>query len=675
MARIPRDSQWYCDSIYVGRVALRCFSSHSGSYWWPRRKCHFSREAYGSRQKFAIRLYKNGSSVQKREYDGYSAEERRHNDSSSFIETIPGGPQKDQKNDNAKTSQIRISDMSTNKYWDMWLSAKGSRWTAAWTELESQVDEVTGKERIKRGALPDVQFTSSIPLVARENAENDFEDALKETGEPVFSEVDTTKELQSQKSLGTVEADTKPLAIDPNDRERWLERLPREDIMVLSGLTEDVSKDPFSTELDNLPTSTDRVTSLSEGEQLDLELGVKFSREIHVLGTGPVGLHIAHSLSQSAHAPPVTLLMHRPLLMQQWHEEGATIRVVKDKKLYSSTKINIESAAWFGNDDDPERKYPGFGPNLEHTAEQPRTAIQNLIVTTEGHKTVQALSAIQHRLKSTTTICFVHGGLGLIEEVNEVLFPNPKYRPSYMLANLSHAIYPTDYKYTVVEQKAGELSFTIVPKVLLAQSSAWARPTIYDTTSNWPANSRYIVRTFTTVPEFSAKGLGMAAFYSFHLEKLALNSVIGPLTVMYDCFDNELLHNHSVTKIMRALLQEISKVLCALPELRRVNGVDKRFNPDKLEKIIVGICTTVGRQRSVMALKASSGNPTDIEYYNGYILRRAEELGIDCPRLEMVMAMVKAKQVMKRQELNNLIRFEKGNPGNKVWSQVMAKHR
>src|SRR5438874_1470778 len=58
------------------------------------------------------------------------------------------------------------------------------------------------------------------------------------------------------------------------------------------------------------------------------------SKTIHILGLGAVGKYIAHNLAGQPDAPLVTLLMHRPLLMQQWHDEGAAIRLLKNGKIY-----------------------------------------------------------------------------------------------------------------------------------------------------------------------------------------------------------------------------------------------------------------------------------------------------------------------------------------------------
>jgi len=165
-----------------------------------------------------------------------------------------------------------------------------------------------------------------------------------------------------------------------------------------------------------------------------------------------------------------------------------------------------------------------------------------------------------------------------------------------------------------------------------------------------PPRNRHILRTFTRVHELHAVGVHRQEFLKTQLEKLAVNAVIGPLSVIFDCFNDKLLHNYHVSQIIKTLTQEISAVLIALPELK---DFDKRlhlFGPERLQALVVSVCKTTGANRSAMLLDVMQGKRTEIDYYSGYLLMRAEQLGIYCPSLEMTLAAVKGKQTLKEKE-------------------------
>jgi len=229
------------------------------------------------------------------------------------------------------------------------------------------------------------------------------------------------------------------------------------------------SMDQDTPSLEDQPFEEYTPITMETDKKLDYQTWVEpelskepISRKIHILGTGALGTFIAHSLSTAVNPPPITLLVHRPLLMQQWHDEGAAIRVVKNGMLYSESTIDLESCATFGMKD-PTMSYPGFGKNLEHTAEPPNTVIENLIVTTPGKITEAALMPIKHRLRPYSTLCFLQDGLGIIERVNHSIFPDPETRPEYMLGSVSHRLLSTSQAFTTAQIEQGKVVLAFFP--------------------------------------------------------------------------------------------------------------------------------------------------------------------------------------------------------------------
>ncbi|PBP15948.1 2-dehydropantoate 2-reductase [Diplocarpon rosae] len=377
---------------------------------------------------------------------------------------------------------------------------------------------------------------------------------------------------------------------------------------------------------------------------------------IHMLGLGSAGKYIAHCIAALPHAPPVTLLMHRPLMMQHWHDEGAAIHVIKGNKIHTQTNFHIESSAEFSRQD-PYQQFPGFGPNLEHTAEPPNYPIDTVIVTTQTYKTVSALNSIKHRLRHTSTILFVNDGLGLAELVNEKVFPDPYFRPTYILGNMTHALESTERNFTLIEKNPGKLECSKLPQQFVSKvgrSSAQLRKYDY----SWTAGASHLVGTLARTPELSTSTLGHKSFYVSQLQTLVAGAVIGPLSVVFDATNDYLLYNYNASLAMKSLLQEISRLVCSLPELQSLPQIHDAFSPKKLEAVIVSKINKSGKNFSAMLKATRAGDRTDIMFYNGYLDRRSKQLGIDMPRNEMLLQLVRGKGAAQSRAMNNYIPFE-----------------
>ncbi|CZT04981.1 uncharacterized protein RCO7_09157 [Rhynchosporium graminicola] len=402
----------------------------------------------------------------------------------------------------------------------------------------------------------------------------------------------------------------------------------------------------------------DKSSRLDLDSQARLELEqAPINRTIHILGLAAAGKYIAHSIASLPFAPPVTLLMHRPLMMQLWHDEGAAIRVMKGEKLKTQSNFHIESSADFGDGEAPQR-YPGFGPNLEHTAEPPTYPIDTLIVTTESYRTVSALRAVKNRLRKGSIVFLVNDGLGLAEKLNETVFTDPSYRPIYILGNMTHTLQSTERQYTLIAKKIGRLECSKLPQVLVSRRERWDAPVIIREDYSWNPYASHLVGTLARTPELCTLTLGHKWFIEKRLEDLAAGAVIGPLSVLFDCSNDLLLYNYSASQIMKPLIAEISRVIRNLPELQSFDNLDKRFNVKRLNAIITSKIMKTGNNTSTMLQRVRAGHRTDIDYFNGYIERRARELRIYTPRNHMIIDMVKGKGQARSREINNYIPFQ-----------------
>ncbi|KAB8295741.1 hypothetical protein EYC80_008566 [Monilinia laxa] len=242
--------------------------------------------------------------------------------------------------------------------------------------------------------------------------------------------------------------------------------------------------------------------------------------------------------------------------------------------------------------------------------------ISNLIVTTKAHKTVDALSMIKHRLSPTSTVLFIHNGMGVIEDVNTYMFPNAQHRPHYLFGIASHGVYQKGPFEAVL---AGHGSIMIGnPEIDQGES----------------LNSNYLLRQVVDSDLLRASEVPWDEFRLLQLQKLAVNAVINPLTALNGCLNGMIVESSACGDIgilFEGLVSEINRVFCSLPELEKIPSLKERFSTKSLQSGILKVASATAQNRSSMLQDVSNGRETEIRSINGYIVTRAEELGIECP--------------------------------------------
>lgn len=391
------------------------------------------------------------------------------------------------------------------------------------------------------------------------------------------------------------------------------------------------------------------------------------TRRIHILGTGSIGCLVAHSLVQLPNAPPITLMLHRPEVYGRFQQASRIVRLIN-----KTTDVNDEQT---GFDVDVLSGYSNDFPYWEHHPHQVdknhslkntiteaekmgdgEVFIYNLIVSVKGPRTRQALQSIKHRVNAKTTILLMQNGLGQIDELNEHVFTDPATRPTYMLGIISHGCYLTG-PFNVVHAGIGTVALGVyrdtdrfplpakgtetIPSNLDEAQRKVMFPTDTDLYSN--ISARYLLRTLTRCPTLACAAYPYLDLFQLQLEKLVTNCLLNPLTAIMDVNNGATLSNPPLTRVQRLLLSEIALVLRGLPELEGIPNVRARFSPARLELRFQTVATQTARNSSSMREDMRWMQDTEIDYINGYIVKRGEEQGIKCVLNYMIMQLIKAK--------------------------------
>ncbi|KAF2467169.1 uncharacterized protein BDR25DRAFT_305624 [Lindgomyces ingoldianus] len=428
-----------------------------------------------------------------------------------------------------------------------------------------------------------------------------------------------------------------------------------------------------------------------------------YDRRIHILGVGSVGRFIAHSLRGIPNPPPITLLFHRGGLLKEWNESSKKLQLITDGSSEKQGGFDVELAI-------PRPRFHGKEVKPEENVQDPSTSsvspdathqlidgesnepINSLIMCVKAPNILSALSAVKHRLHPESVILFFQNGMGTVEEVSREIFPDPQTRPHYMLGINSHGMHTSpDDPFTATHAGFGTISIGIIPhernqepgpysptlqfkpgfhepakipvtpKNPANPNSSMREPMPYF--SRWTPNSRYLLRSLLRTPVLCATAFSPPDLLQLQLEKLAVNCIVNPLTVMLDARNGSILYNYHLTRAMRLLLSEISLVIRSMPELQYIPNVEQRFDPGRLETMVVGVANKTRDNISSMLADVRAGRRTEIEYINGWVVKRGEELGIRCFMNYMMMNLVKGKNAMIQLEMGEAVPFVETRPG------------
>lgn len=390
---------------------------------------------------------------------------------------------------------------------------------------------------------------------------------------------------------------------------------------------------------------------------------------VHILGLGSIGTLVAHSLRGLPNPPPIALMMHRQQQCETFKRKGCVINLIdktdnteNEQKGYD---IDLFEDAYDGGngrwrfvpDSGPAQQSPSNVVGQEETTSSEELYIYSLIVTVKGPATVSALRSVKHRVNAESTICFMQNGLGQIDELNREVFSDPTTRPTYIQGIVSHGAYMSE-AYTVVHAGHGTIAlgicrdydrYPLLPAGPVSGLSEDERrkfqPTDRELFSN--PSSQYLLRTLTESPVLACTAFSYLDLLQLQLSKLASNCVLNPLTALLDVPNGALLNNDQLLPIQRSLLTEISLVIQGLRELDGLPHVQHLFSAERLEQAFVGLAKGTAQNSSSMREDIRNAKQPEIDYINGYIVKKGEEQGIKCQANLMIMQLIKSKHSLR----------------------------
>ncbi|KAF5023373.1 hypothetical protein F66182_4576 [Fusarium sp. NRRL 66182] len=346
--------------------------------------------------------------------------------------------------------------------------------------------------------------------------------------------------------------------------------------------------------------------------------------KIHILGEDSRSRFIAHALSSVYDS--VEMLAFRDMPKSRYRN----VEKLQPHRLRKSAYAEKNSA--LADEEDQE------------VAAKDTSKIDELIVTGRGFEAVKAVASVQDRVDGNTSICLLNDGMGVLEQVREQIFNGTRPEPSFYLGHMSHALAYNRNRDSVKQLKAGRMVLTKADAIL-------------ETTKDLHAsiNGIDLAQSLKQADLLKASSTTYDQWLRFKLPSMMFTAAVEPVCVLLDLPYNGILNNRAAQRMMNLLLSEMALVTENLPEVQGSSELMAFLRGEGLKKFCYSRITGKNTASSDLQKRIEKGLQTDINYQNGYFLKRAKALGISTPTTKLMVQMVKARRVEAMQRRNSYI--------------------
>lgn len=359
-------------------------------------------------------------------------------------------------------------------------------------------------------------------------------------------------------------------------------------------------------------------------------------RRIYILGMGNLGRLFAASLAKLPNRPPITLVVHRPGLLEQWHsnpgvvlhppsylEEGRGQKEVDDDDSARITDFDVEM-------------WSETPPPSSESASTEISNISNLVISTKAQDAFKTADWLRRYLRPESTVAFAQNGMNKLWPpygaiYNEARYPTnatTRANPLWLACIVTHGVFSVG-PFASVHASPADVVLGAVGD---------------DDGPSAPGKESYLVQQIMAATQLNARWAPRHELWVLQLEKLVVNTVINPLTAILRCQNGALFvtgGKSAVPEIIDQLLKEASTVLRALVLYEIENGsifgrdgnkdTDKdalveRLSFNSLRAMVYRVGNLVKDNSSSMFQDAVAGKKTEVGEMNGWVVEMARYL-------------------------------------------------
>lgn len=231
-----------------------------------------------------------------------------------------------------------------------------------------------------------------------------------------------------------------------------------------------------------------------------------------------------------------------------------------------------------------------------------RQPISHLLVTTKAYDACYAVESVAHLLSADSTVVLMVNGIGIAEQLGK----------DWPHLNIFCGT-TTEGACSLAPQ---HIQHTGRGKTCIGKQGKKAPPPWFDQWSDpidtclWDSDIE-------------------AALWS----KLAINCIINPLTAVHRCTNGELGQRQELREQVAMLCQEVSQIT-------RAAGFESIATA--LPQRVADVIAATARNRSSMLQDIESDRRTEIDYITGFLVRIADQYGIDAAQNRLLLNSIKS---------------------------------
>ncbi len=359
----------------------------------------------------------------------------------------------------------------------------------------------------------------------------------------------------------------------------------------------------------------------------------------------------ASYLATRPNPPPITLVVHRKELLEQW-TAGEGIEIVERS---GETRRNKDLAIEFWTESPPPSDQPA-----REVADGGK--LHNLFITTKASAALPQVDRLRGYLDGRSTVCFAQNGVSKLW---------PPHGPAYMAAR-----YPdgNGFNATVCVTNHGLYSEGPFKSVFASPADAYVGAVLLQ--DGAPAASvGYFTDQIVSTAALEATSYSSLDVWTLQLEKLVVNTSINPLSAIVRCKTGVLFEepNGTPVKVMDSMLLESSNIFQALINHESIEAILKsgdssgtttsveetrrqlreRFSVPRLREMLHRVAQRVKDNKSSMYQDVEAGKKTEIRDFNGWMVEMAQFLdqGLDVTVHEKCIDLVERRVVMDKEQL------------------------
>jgi ketopantoate reductase len=288
--------------------------------------------------------------------------------------------------------------------------------------------------------------------------------------------------------------------------------------------------------------------------------------------------------------------------------------------------------------------------------------VMNLINTTRSRYATASYEEVAYRMCPESAVIATQEAIGAMEDVFGLVYPDPRYRPTFRIGTLSHnlweeptqkrpgSVYKDELEDVLSHRRAENAGFTVSWRgwgsLVVGPALLRGNDDMLDILDERSKNADYLVDTLSRVPGLGTRQVDQNTSLFRRFAKMTPNAVIGPLRALYECSIQDVFTNSESQQIGLSLIMETWRVIR--------NDV---YKPSSLEVVAgfvqreIDLCYTDPTLVLHPTLEqVMDGRDSDVGPIDGWIVERGMQLKppVDCPTHRAIIVLVKQKTEIQR---------------------------